>query len=234
MSTEAHPLPPPSDEQAYMYVSALEAGYLRVSLNLMAADQSDDLIKFLSLAFLLRHSKSNKQVVSDLGIHGNIKEYAPTAIQVVVFGTGRVPPSSVDLVVLSHLHWDHLGDPSPFATADFLDPSYFHSHKAFSSIRPPEDRLRFVTISDLHVAIGPYPRAMNFFGDGSMYIVDTSDANCVPCRCKTGAVTCAHQYQEVAEESIRRMRWLLEILRVQVLVAHDTVWYEENNGVMPG
>jgi hypothetical protein len=83
MSTEAHPLPPPFDEQAYMYVSALEAGYLSVSLNLMAADQSDDPIKFLSLAFLLRHSKSNKQVVSDLGTHGNIKECAPTAIQVV-------------------------------------------------------------------------------------------------------------------------------------------------------
>lgn len=147
-----------------------------------------------------------------------------------------------------------------------MDPSYCHSHKALSSIRPPEDRLRFVTISDLHVAIGTYPRAMNFFGDGNMSIVDTSGhtdghVNILACTssdgawillgadsahhpdlitgkmqiaCRvdteTGAVACAHQYQEVAEESIRRMRWLLETLRVQVLVAHDTVWYEENNG----
>lgn len=115
MSTEAHSLPPPSDEQAYMYVSALEAGHLIVPLSLMVADQSDDPITFPSLAFLLRHSKSNKRVVFDLGIHRNIKEFAPAAISVVPdvkqtavesLEAGGVPPSSVDLVVLSHLHWD--------------------------------------------------------------------------------------------------------------------------------
>ncbi|KAG1817156.1 uncharacterized protein BJ212DRAFT_1587366 [Suillus subaureus] len=40
---------------------------------------------------------------------------------------------------------------------------------------------------------------------------------------KTGAVTCAHQYKEVAEENIHKMRSLLEIPRVQVLVAHNIV-----------
>ncbi|KAG1796512.1 uncharacterized protein BJ212DRAFT_1408144 [Suillus subaureus] len=55
---DAHSLPPPFDEQAYTYVSALEAGHLNVSLSLMAADQSDDPIIFPSLAFLLRHSKA--------------------------------------------------------------------------------------------------------------------------------------------------------------------------------
>ncbi|KAG1845721.1 beta-lactamase-like protein [Suillus subalutaceus] len=285
MSADVQSLPPPSDEQAYMYVSALEAGHLNVPLSLMAADQSDDPIIFPSLAFLLRHSKSNKRVVFDLGIHRNIKEFAPAAIPVVPdvkqtasesLEAGGVPPSSVDLVVLSHLHWDHVGDPSPFTTAEFvlgegskqafLDPGSCHSPISFSSIRPPEDRLRFVTTSDLNVAIGPYPRAMDIFGDGSMYIVDASghaDGHInilartspdgawillgadsahhpdlitgsmqIACRvdAKTGAVTCAHQYKEVAEENIRRMRSLLEIPRVQVLVAHDIVWYEENKG----
>jgi hypothetical protein len=82
MSTEAHSLSTPSDEQAYMYVSALEAGHLSVPLSLMAVDQSDDPITFPSLAFLLRHSESNKRVVFDLGIHRNIKEFAPAAIPV--------------------------------------------------------------------------------------------------------------------------------------------------------
>ncbi|KAG2139911.1 hypothetical protein BD769DRAFT_171517 [Suillus cothurnatus] len=67
-------------------------------------------------------------VYNGLGIHRNIKEFAPAAIPVVpdvkqtgrVFGAGGVLPSSVDLVALSHLHWDHLGDPSPFATAEFV------------------------------------------------------------------------------------------------------------------
>ncbi|KAG1776640.1 beta-lactamase-like protein [Suillus placidus] len=285
MSPQPYSLHPPSDEQAYMYVSALEAGHLSVPLSLMAADQSDDPIIFPSLAFFLRHSKSNKRVVFDLGIHRNIKEFAPAAIPVVPdvkqtaaesLEAGGVPPSSVDLVVLSHLHWDHVGDPSPFTTAEFVlgegskqafvDPGSCHSPVAFSSIRPPEDRLRFVAASDLNVAIGPYPRAMDLFGDSSMYIVDASGhadghinilartssdgawillgadsahhpdlitgkmqiACCVDV--KTGAVTCAHQYKEVAEENIRRMRSLLAIPRVQVLVAHDIVWYEENKG----
>jgi hypothetical protein len=115
MHTEAHSLPTPSDEQAYMYVSALEAGHLNVPLSLMAVNQSDDPITFPSLAFFLRHSESNKRVVFDLGIHRNIKEFAPAAIPVVPevkqtvaesLEAGGVLPSSVDLVVLSHLHWD--------------------------------------------------------------------------------------------------------------------------------
>lgn len=77
-----------------------------------------------------------------------------------------------------------VGDPSPFTSAEFilgegskqafLDPGFCHSPIAFSSIRPPEDRLRFLTASDLNVTIGPYPHAMDIFGDGSMYIVDAS------------------------------------------------------------
>lgn len=282
---EAHSLPTPSDEQAYMYVSALEAGHLSVPLSLMATNQSDDPITFPSLAFFLRHSKSNKRVVFDLGIHRNIKEFAPAAIPVVSevkqtaaesLEAGGVLPSSVDLVVLSHLHWDHVGDPSPFTNAEFIlgegskqafvDPDSCHSPIAFSSIRPPEDRLRFITASELNVAIGPYPHAMDIFGDGSMYIVDASghaDGHInilartspdgawillgadsahhpdlitgkmqIACHvdAKTGAVTCSHQYREVAEENIRRMKSLLELPRVQILVAHDIVWYEENKG----
>ncbi|KAG2147853.1 uncharacterized protein EDB93DRAFT_1281036 [Suillus bovinus] len=172
-----------------------------------------------------------------------------------------------------------VGDPSPFTTAEFvlgegskqafLDPSSCHSPISFSSIRPPEDRLRFFTASDLHVAIGPYSHAMDIFGDGSISLMHlvllywhadrhinilarTSQDGAwillgadsahhpdlitgkmqVACSvdATTGVVTCAHQYKAVADENIRRMRSLLEISRVQVLVAHDIVWYEQNKG----
>lgn len=43
-----------------------------------------------------------------------------------------------------------------------------------------------------------------------------------------GAVTCVHDYKEVAEENIHRIRLLLEVPRVQVLVTHDKFWYGEN------
>lgn len=106
---------------------------------------------------------------------------------------------------------------------------------------------------------------MDFFGDGSMYIIDAPghvDGH-INILARTsgdgawillggdsahhpdlitgkmevayrvdldGAVTCVHDYKEVAEETIQRMRLLLEVPRVQVLVAHDSVWYGENKG----
>jgi glyoxylase-like metal-dependent hydrolase (beta-lactamase superfamily II) len=56
---------------------------------------------------------------------------------------------------------------------------------------------------------------------GKMQVAYRVDVN-------TGAVTCVHEYKEVALENIRRMRSLLEVPRVQVLIAHDVVWYQEN------
>ena len=45
-----------------------------------------------------------------------------------------------------------------------------------------------------------------------------------------GAVRCVHVNREVAEESIRRIGKLLDISRVQVLIAHDVDWYDANKG----
>jgi len=118
MSAEtAYSLPPPSDDQAYMHVSALEAGHLHVPWDLIAVgDHPDHAVFCPSLSFFLCHSKSNKQVVFDLGIHRNIKEFVTTAADTFLpevkqtatesLVAGGVPPSSVDVVVLSHLHWD--------------------------------------------------------------------------------------------------------------------------------
>ena len=112
MFSETPSLPPPSDDQAYMDVSALEAGHLNIPLNLIAAgDQPDDPIICPSLAFFLRHSKSTKRVVFDLGIHRDGKEVAPAATKMFLpdvkqtaaesLEAGGVPPSYVDVVVLS-------------------------------------------------------------------------------------------------------------------------------------
>jgi len=110
-------LPPPSDDQAYMDVSALEAGHLAVPWDIIAAgDTPSGPMACPSLSFFLRHSKSNKQIVFDLGIRRDIKVFAPAVTEIcspVVKQTvtesleaGGVLPSSIDMVVLSHLHWD--------------------------------------------------------------------------------------------------------------------------------
>ena len=46
--------------------------------------------------------------------------------------------------------------------------------------------MRFITASDLNVEIGPYPLAMDFFGDGSMYIIDASGSYLLHARDQSG------------------------------------------------
>lgn len=136
----------------------------------------------------------------------------------------------------------------------------------------------------MNTFIGPYPNAIDFFKDGSMYIVDA------PGRCIfahpfvdipivllyaghigghvnilartsaegswillggdsagdfrlitgekeighytdiNGCFRCIHVDKELALENIQRIRRLLNNSKVQVLIAHDVPWYEENKG----
>lgn len=46
----------------------------------------------------------------------------------------------------------------------------------------------------------------------------------------SGIHRCIHVDKELAMENIRRIRSLLKIPKVQVLIAHDTPWYEANQG----
>ena len=47
----------------------------------------------------------------------------------------------------------------------------------------------------------------------------------------TGHVRCImHSDKDVAEENLARVRALLQVPKVQVLLAHDVPWYEANKG----
>lgn len=75
-----------------------------------------------------------------------------------------------------------LGDPDPFTRAlfvvgegckDVLAKGYPIVQDAiFSSTALPLERTRFLGESDMNTSIGPFPKAYDYFGDGSMYIVD--------------------------------------------------------------
>lgn len=83
---------------------------------------------------------------------------------------GGVRPSSVDMVALSHIYWDQskilLHSPQPSVLRErsekaLAEPGSCYHPAAFASVRVPEDRPRFITVSDLHTTIGPYLRAMD-------------------------------------------------------------------------
>jgi hypothetical protein len=75
-----------------------------------------------------------------------------------------------------------VGDPEPFKNATFvvgeqckgiLATGYPVTEDAgFSSTAIPIERTRFLSELDMNSVIGPYPNAIDFFEDGSMYIVD--------------------------------------------------------------
>ena len=114
-------LPPPAPDQAYMDVSALEAGNINLSIDKLVADAEPEIVSVPSLAFSLRHSKTGFQIVFDLGTRRDLEGYPPAMqqrIQSLGFSStvthtvaeslekGGVAPNEVDAVIVSHLHWD--------------------------------------------------------------------------------------------------------------------------------
>jgi glyoxylase-like metal-dependent hydrolase (beta-lactamase superfamily II) len=95
---------------------------------------------------------------------------------------GGLTPSDVSTVCLSHCHFDHVGDPIPFSTSTFIvgteaaslfNPGGYPEdpESGFASDLLPLSRTKFLS-PDTWQPLGPFPRALDFYGDGSLYIVD--------------------------------------------------------------
>ncbi|KAG7088461.1 hypothetical protein E1B28_012450 [Marasmius oreades] len=192
----AESLPPPSSDQAYCDVSALEAGYLDLRSSVFIDDADpNEVITSPSLGFLLRHSNTGHKFVFDLGIRKDWENYPPAAVQWIrqVFPSrvpqdaieslqnGGLSPSEVDVVCLSHVHFDHVGDTRPFTNSTFLvgaqsktlfSPGYpADPDSGFATDLLPEGRTQFLEMNDWK-PLGPFPRALDYYGDGSLYITD--------------------------------------------------------------
>lgn len=190
-------LPPPRSNQAYCDVSALEGGVLKLPCALMVSTAApDETLVAPALSFLLTHSGSGARMLFDLGICKDIEgSLTPTIVDRAkkVFNTsvpqdvpeslskGGLTPDDVECVCLSHVHWDHVGDPSLFKNAKFLlgadARSLFHPgypedpQSVFRSDLLPIDRTEFLDPSNW-AAVGPFPRAFDYYGDGSLFIID--------------------------------------------------------------
>ncbi|KXN88231.1 N-acyl homoserine lactonase AttM [Leucoagaricus sp. SymC.cos] len=191
-------LPPPAEDQAYCNVSALEAGHVLLN-HAMFIDNAPPDEKHLtpSLSFLLQHSKKNIKFLFDLGLRKDWENSPPKVVhwmktvynveipQDVVdsLEKGKMSPLDIDTVCLSHVHFDHTGYTVPFARSEFVVGA--DSHKLFEagfwpqnpdSFFPanllPNERTRYLGDELDWKPIGPFPRAFDFYGDGSVYIID--------------------------------------------------------------
>jgi len=189
-------LPATGVNQAFCNVSALEAGLIELPDEMFITNATPGKVTTApSLSFLLNHSTHDQKFVFDLGIRKDwenypavIVEWIKTTYHVHVqqdvlesLQKGGTSPSDIAYVCLSHSHWDHTGNTHPFTKATFLvgsacqgffSPGYPQDPNGrFASDLLPEGRTRFLDASGWE-PIGPFPRALDFYGDGSLYIID--------------------------------------------------------------
>ncbi|KAI0633699.1 Metallo-hydrolase/oxidoreductase [Trametes polyzona] len=190
-------LPSHSPDQAYMNVSALEAGHIRVPLDwIIDTAKEGETSQLPALSFLLRHSKNGDVLVFDLGIRKDWHNVPPAYLQriekmgfavdvpedvVDSLAKGALAPTAVTHVCYSHIHFDHIGDSRPYTNATFLVGAAAQPLAArgwpedpdslFAQDLLPAGRTRFLDPAEWP-PLGPFPHALDLYGDGSLYIID--------------------------------------------------------------
>lgn len=255
---------------------------------ILAGASPDDTYPAPCLAFLLTHSASGARLLFDLGVPDITKDAAPVspAMRELMahlqfkrppdvpssLRRGGLEPSDVETVILSHVHADHAGEPMLYTKARFFAgagartllengfPKDAKSH--FVQNLFPEGRIEWLdphgSDADKWKSIGPFEHALDFWGDGALYVVDapghmpghlnllvrtSSDGGWVHLagdsahdwRLLRGEAdiagnetVCVHADVDAARDMIRRIRELIRCERVQVVLNHDDVWYEKN------
>ncbi|PIL34060.1 hypothetical protein GSI_03769 [Ganoderma sinense ZZ0214-1] len=193
-------LPPPTPNQAFCNVSALEAGHVKAPLAWMLADVEDDeFITLPVLSYLVRHHSNGDSLLFDLGLRKDWQNLPPGLVRHITdklkfeldipsdivdsLAKGDTTPSDIKKVFVSHLHFDHYGDAALFPTPQFFVgegsralAANTYPNNANSPVPAdviPEDRTIYLDPKAWPaLQIGPFPRALDFYGDGSVYVVD--------------------------------------------------------------
>ncbi|RDW56417.1 hypothetical protein BP5796_13166 [Coleophoma crateriformis] len=188
----------PSGETAQ--VSIIETGMRMddITFSFLLAPPVDgfETISIPGWSFLIQSSKGQK-VLFDLCFTPDKEIYPPgtwdfiNAAGSVVHGNKHVTdilknnnldPAEINSVILSHHHWDHIGDVTTFPKTtevvvgpgfkEHFLPGYPTDPSSYIEERHFEGRiLREVEFSTSSLKIGKF-RALDFFGDGSFYLLD--------------------------------------------------------------
>jgi glyoxylase-like metal-dependent hydrolase (beta-lactamase superfamily II) len=120
----------------FIQVSVLPSGFLTLPEHFFCADQHDRSVRNTvpSMSFLIYHPSARRHIVFDLGMRRDLVSY-PASIQPHLqtrqpihtipdtsesLKKGGLEPKDVDAVILSHVHYDHVGTPKDFSHAQFI------------------------------------------------------------------------------------------------------------------
>jgi glyoxylase-like metal-dependent hydrolase (beta-lactamase superfamily II) len=210
MFSDPNSLPAPSTNQTYVTVSPIAGGFITLAEQFFVSPATQDAKRTVpSLTFLVTHpgtsafgAESSKpfRMMFDLGLRRAKQRYsehlqrhidgrAPHRLSPGVAAqlkAGGLDPGDVDLVMLSHVHYDHHGDPEDFPNAKFVIGNGamdvlknglggIASHQHFEPDTLPDDRSS--ELSDPKGGdwkpLGPFPAALDLFQDGSVFVIDT-------------------------------------------------------------
>ncbi|KAF8884608.1 Metallo-hydrolase/oxidoreductase [Infundibulicybe gibba] len=189
---------PPTKDQAYCDISALEAGLITLPFEMFITNAPPGMAVLPSLSFLLKHSLSQKLFIFDLGIRRDWENYPPAVVEwiqriankvqipqdvVESLAKGGTSPDDISTVCYSTVITTTLETPSSSPRADlWLGSSLNH---CFSPPTPKISNLHFHPICSPGPEctqyldpsgwqpLGPFPRAFDFHGDGSLHIIDS-------------------------------------------------------------
>jgi len=212
-------LPLPISNQPYVHISAIAGGHITLPDSAFVAPANPTTKRYVpSLSFLITHPgiaspsailpdlplNRPLRVLFDLGLRQDAKDYLdkqqnhlssrkpyqlyPGVPQTLI--NNGIPLNSIDLIILSHVHYDHHGDPSLFTSAQFLLgpgaldvlknglPPELGSHQIFQSDLLPMARTTELPSpkaaeENLWNPLGPFPNTLDLLGDGTLFVVDT-------------------------------------------------------------
>jgi glyoxylase-like metal-dependent hydrolase (beta-lactamase superfamily II) len=210
-------LPLSASDQTYVTISALQAGHLTLPERLFVTDADPEKRATVpSLSFLIQHSSKSApsrtdKLVFDLGLKRDFSGYReaqqhhiaqrqPTTVSpdaAESLRKGGLDPKDVDTVMLSHVHWDHVGTPSDFPNSEFvvgsgtmhllangggtLYPAELFNHDELPNKRtrelPPTDdddvsKAFIRQTSHTWRPLAGFSAAIDFYNDGSLYVID--------------------------------------------------------------
>ncbi|KAH8812551.1 beta-lactamase-like protein [Xylogone sp. PMI_703] len=212
-------LPPPSPNQVYVKVSALNGGFVTLPERNFVTDADPEKGTTVpSLCFLIEHvtpgAAKPERIVFDLGIKRDLTKYIPATRKHItgrqpVYSTpdarsslltgGLDPKKDIDYVILSHVHWDHIGEPSDYPNSKFIvgsgtryilengAPNYPPDRIIEKGVLPEgrtielpptpgSDRVYMAAAEKTQhqwQSISALPNVVDYFGDGSLWIVDS-------------------------------------------------------------
>ncbi|KAE8375353.1 beta-lactamase-like protein [Aspergillus bertholletiae] len=185
---------------AYVDVQLLNGGSMTAKYHVLHAGEPADEFRLYNWAFYIYHAKQGRRMLWDLGMSSNPDDFPPAIANGPLEETRAQAPyepiekqierrigvtaDEIDTILLSHAHFDHCrpisqtfkdatvlfgpGTSEYCAPGHFMIPTSTWDGRYFDPKRATE---RWGTVKGPWTRFGPFERAMDFFGDGSFWVI---------------------------------------------------------------